>query len=68
MKFDDALPDPRLIVTGAGIVVLAVVLWAAVSLVRGELVQPLEAVMFALVFALVYFGGLSVLGSDQDSS
>jgi len=60
------LPDLGLVVTAVGIVVLAVVLWTVASLVRGEVVQPLEAVMFAVVFGIVYFGSLSVLGSDQD--
>jgi hypothetical protein len=60
------LPDLGLVVTAVGIVVLAVVLWTVASLVRGEVVQPLEAVMFAVVFGLVYFGSLSVLGGDQD--
>jgi hypothetical protein len=50
-----------------GIVVLAVVLWGAISLVRGRLVQPLEAVVFALVFAVVYFGSLSLLGDSESS-
>jgi hypothetical protein len=29
--------------------------------------QPLEAVVFALVFAVVYFGSLSLLGDSESS-
>ena len=67
VQLDEMLPDPGLLVTAAGIVVLAVVLWGAVSLVRGQLIQPLEAVMFAFVFAFVYFGSLSLLGDSESS-
>jgi hypothetical protein len=66
VEVDDVLPDPGLIATAAGVVVLAVGIWAGISLVRGEFIQPLEAVMFALVFAFVYFGSLSVLGDGSD--
>lgn len=67
VELDEVLPDPALVVTAAGIVILAVALWAVVSLVRGEFVQPMEAISFALVFAVVYFGALSMLGSsDKD--
>jgi hypothetical protein len=66
VEVDDILPDPGLIATAAGVVVLAVGIWAGVSLVRGEFVRPLEVVMFAIVFAFVYFGSLSLLGDGQD--
>lgn len=61
------LPRPATLLTAAGVVTLALVLWGTVSLVRGTLIRPLEAVMFALVFALVYFGGLSLVSSESDT-
>lgn len=67
VELDEMLPDPGLLITAAGIVIIAVVLWGAVSLVRGQLIQPLEAVMFAFVFAFVYFGSLSLLGDSESS-
>lgn len=67
VQLDEMLPDPGLLITAAGIVIIAVVLWGAVSLVRGQLIQPLEAVMFAFVFAFVYFGSLSLLGDSESS-
>lgn len=63
---DEMLPDPGLLITASGIVVLAVVLWAVVSLVQGRQIRPLEAVMFALVFTVVYFGGLSVFNDNAN--
>lgn len=67
MDFEDRLPDLGLIATALGVVVLAVALWAAISLARGELIQPLEALMFALVFAVIYFGSLSLLDSSGET-
>lgn len=60
----DRVPDPGAVATGAVIVSIAVVVWSALSLVRGQSIQPLESLLFALVFTVVYFGGLSVLDND----
>lgn len=62
------LPDPETAVTASVIVVLAVVLWVIVSLVQGNPIQPVETAVFALVFAVVYFGALSVLSGGTESS
>jgi Na+/H+ antiporter NhaC len=63
----ERVPDPGAIATGAVIVGLAVVVWSGLSLVRGESIQPLESLLFAVVFAVVYFGSLSVLSDDTDT-
>ncbi|MXR52836.1 hypothetical protein GRX03_14625 [Halovenus sp. WSH3] len=68
MNVDDVLPDVTILATALGVVVLAVVLWAVISFARGAVIRPLEAVMFALVFAVVYFGSLSLLEDDGDQS
>ncbi|WP_436903301.1 hypothetical protein [Halovenus halobia] len=60
----DRLPDPGAVAMGAVIVALAVVVWSGLSLVRGQSIQPLESLLFALVFSVVYFGSLSLLDSD----
>lgn len=60
----DRVPDPGAVATGAVIVSIAVVVWSALSLVRGQSIQPLESLLFALVFTVVYFGSLSLLDSD----
>lgn len=57
----ERVPDPETVVTAVAVVVLAVLLWGLFSIVRGSLVRPLEVVMFGLVFAVVYFGGLAAL-------
>lgn len=61
----ERVPDPGAIATGAVIVGLAVVVWSGVSLARGQSIQPLESLLFAVVFAVVYFGSLSVLSDPE---
>ncbi len=65
VALSDRLPDPEAIATGAVIVALAVVVWSGLSLARGQSIRPLESLFFALVFAVVYFGSLSLLESDS---
>ena len=51
------------------VTLLAVILWTAVSALRGSMVEPLEIVMFALVFAFLYFTGLYYLvGSGAEEA
>jgi hypothetical protein len=63
----ERLPDPGTVATGAVIVGVAVAVWSGLALVRGQSIQPLESLLFAVVFAFVYFGSLSILGDDTDS-
>lgn len=63
----ERLPDPGAIATGALIVALAVVVWSGLALVRGQSIQPLESLLFAVVFTVVYFGSLSVLSDEPGS-
>lgn len=62
----ERLPDPGAIATGAIIVALAVVVWSGLALARGQSIQPLESLLFAVVFTVVYFGSLSVLSDEPD--
>jgi len=56
------LPDTAAVLTAVVVTLIAVILWAAVSALRGSMVEPLELVMFAFVFAFLYFTGLYYLG------
>jgi len=56
------LPDTGTILTASVVTLLAVVLWTVVSVIRGSVVEPLELVVFAFVFAFLYFSGLYYLG------
>jgi len=56
------VPDTGAILTASVVTLLAVVLWMVVSVLRGSMVEPLEIVMFAFVFAFLYFSGLYYLG------
>jgi hypothetical protein len=56
------LPDTAAVLTAVGVTLIAVILWTAVSVLRGSMVEPLELVMFAFVFAFLYFSGLYYLG------
>ena len=57
------IPDAGTVLTALAIVLLAVVVWVVTSLLRGSMVEPLETVMFAFVFAFLYFTGLYYLGA-----
>lgn len=56
------LPDTAAVLTAVVVTLIAVILWVAISVLRGSMVQPLEIVMFAFVFAFLYFSGLYYLG------
>lgn len=58
------LPDTAAVLTAVAVTLLAVVIWTVVSLLRGSMVEPLELVMFAFVFAFLYFTGLYYLGGS----
>jgi hypothetical protein len=60
----DALPDRGTVLAGSVIVISAVTVWGGFSLTRNGRIEPLETEIFALVFVVVYFGSLSVLGRD----
>jgi hypothetical protein len=64
------LPDTAAVLTAAVVTLIAVILWTAVSVLRGSMVEPLEIVMFAFVFAFLYFSGLYYLGGSgtEDAS
>ncbi len=61
----DRTPYVATVLTAALITVVAVVLWVGVSLFQGESIDPTETVMFAFVFAFVYFSGLYLLGDNS---
>lgn len=67
VDFEEWLPDPGAVAVAAAIVAAAVVVWGVISVVQGRGVNPLELVMFALVFTVVYFGGIALLGSGAES-
>jgi len=64
----DSLPDTDSILMAGAIVLLAVLLWTGASIARGSFIDPLETVMFALVFAVFYFGGLQLLEGNSAES
>jgi len=61
------LPRRETVAVAVLIVVVAVVLRTGYAVVRGGSVELLETVMFALVFAVFYFGGLQLLDSSDES-
>ena len=61
------LPRRETVAVAVLIVVVAVVLRTGYAVVQGGSVELLETVMFALVFAVFYFGGLQLLDSSEES-
>lgn len=61
MRSISPLPAVATVATALAVVLVAVAVWSVVSVVRGDPVDLPEAVSFAVVFAVVYFGALSVL-------
>lgn len=68
MDLREGLPDPGTVATAVVIVGVAVAVWIVVSIVQGRGVSPLEVVMFSLVFTVVYFGGISLLGGGAEET
>lgn len=61
------VPDVGTVLTAVVIVMIAVVVWVVTSLLRGSIVDPLETVVFALVFAFLYFTALYYLGGTPEA-
>lgn len=56
-----SLPAAATVATALAVVLVALAVWSVISVVRGDPVDLPEAVSFAVVFAVVYFGALSIL-------
>ena len=66
MRPTSPIPAAATVATGLAVVLVAVTVWVVVSVLSGDSVDPLQTLSFATVFAVVYFGALSVLGTDGD--
>lgn len=67
MQPRDLLPQRETVAVAVLIVVVAVVLRSGYALVRGNPIDPIETITFALVFAVFYFGALQYLDSSAES-
>lgn len=65
MRPTSLVPAAATVATGLAVVLIAVTVWTVVSVLSGDSVDALEALSFAAVFAVVYFGALSVLGDSS---
>lgn len=59
------VPDAGTVLTAVAIVLIAVIIWVLTSLLRGSVVDPMETVTFAFVFAFLYFSGLYYTGGQN---
>jgi len=62
----ELLPRRETVAVAALIVVVAVLLRSGYALLQGSSLDLAETVVFALVFAVFYFGALQFLGSSED--
>ena len=59
------VPAAATVATGLAVVLIAVAVWAVVSVLSGGSVDAIETLSFAAVFAVVYFGALSALDGRE---
>lgn len=67
MRPTSPVPAAATVATGLAVVLVAVAVWVVVSVLSGDPVDPFETLSFAAVFAVVYFGALSVLDRGGDT-